>query len=100
LVCSPQAFYAIFLGTPIYLLIGVPRQARIYFTFLAILAELATIGAALGLAVGALVKDVPVSSIATWRVGMRVEGRREAGGRAEAKIAGVRGVGASTVVRR
>jgi ABC-type multidrug transport system ATPase subunit len=59
--------YAIFLGTPIYFLVGDVSNARLlgqpfdaarYFLFLALLAVLATIGAALGLAVGALVKDI------------------------------------------
>jgi len=59
--------YALFLGTPIYFLVGDPSNAHLlgqpfdasrYFLFLALLALLATIGAALGLAVGALVKDI------------------------------------------
>jgi len=59
--------YALFLGTPIYFLVGDPGNAHLlgqpfdasrYFLFLALLALLATIGAALGLAVGALVKDI------------------------------------------
>lgn len=59
--------YALFLGTPIYFLVGDPSNAHLlgqpfdasrYFLFLALLALLATIGAALGLGVGALVKDI------------------------------------------
>lgn len=64
---SPQAFYAIFLATPIFFLVGDPSNAHMlgqpfdagrYFLFLALLALLATLGAALGLMVGSLVKDV------------------------------------------
>jgi len=53
-----NGFYAIMLGTPIIFLVGLRPSVSQYFLFITILALLSTVGAALGLLVGSMVKDI------------------------------------------